>query len=116
LDFLESAIGGAQTIQGVVLRKARFWDKIAKVPINSRQNKVLNRLLEGFQGKLTSSKWAKLAKCSQDTAYRDINDLVDRDILKKDTAGGRSSSYSLADRYSFSEDEDEYPFCGTACW
>ena len=60
-----------------------------------RKQKVLNRLLDGFEGKLTTSKWAKLAKCSQDTAYRDILDLVKRGALKKDPAGGRSTSYSL---------------------
>ena len=63
--------------------------------LNDRQRKVINRLLDGFEGKLTSSKWAKLAKCSQDTALRDIDDLVKRGILVKDAAGGRSTSYSL---------------------
>ena len=65
-------------------------------PLNDRQRDVLNRLLDGFEGKLTTSKWAKLAKCSQDTALRDINDLVDRGILAEDAGGGRSTSYSLA--------------------
>jgi Fic family protein len=60
-----------------------------------RQIKVLNSLLNGFDGKLTTSKWAKIAKCSQDTAYRDILDLVERGALKKDPGGGRSTSYSL---------------------
>jgi hypothetical protein len=62
----------------------------------ARQIKVLNRLLDGFEGKLTTSKWAKLTKCSQDTAYRDILDLVERGALMKDPGGGRSTSYSLA--------------------
>lgn len=66
-----------------------------KAPLNERQIEVLNRLLDGFEGKLTSSKWAKLAKCSQDTADRDIMDLVERGALRKDPAGGRSTSYSL---------------------
>ena len=75
----------------------RVDDYLVK-PINPNQVlSVLNRLLEGFEGKMTSSKWAKLAKCSQDTALRDINDLLDRGILAKDEAGGRSTSYSLAE-------------------
>ena len=64
---------------------------------NDRQRKVINRLLDGFEGKLTSSKWAKLAKCSQDTAHRDIVDLVKRGILAKDAGGGRSTGYSLTE-------------------
>lgn len=98
LACLGRAIDGAQTIQAAVLRKARFWDTVATIPINDRQNKVLNRLLDGFEGKLTSSKWAKIAKCSQDTAHRDILDLVERGILKKEPAGGRSTSYSLTEK------------------
>jgi Fic family protein len=78
-----------------VLRKARFWEVHAGESFNDRQRKIVNRLLNGFEGKLTSSKWASLAKCSQDTANRDINDLVRRGILRKDAAGGRSTSYSL---------------------
>jgi Fic family protein len=77
------------------MHKARFWDAHSKEPLNERQRAILNRLLDGFEGKLTSSKWAKLAKCSQDTALRDIDDLLSRGILSKDPAGGRSSSYSL---------------------
>ena len=67
----------------------------ADEPLNERQRTIINRLLNGFVGKLTSSKYAKLAKCSQDTALRDIDDLVKRDILAKDAGGGRSTSYSL---------------------
>src|SRR5438094_1336225 len=78
-----------------VLRKARFWETHASAAINERQRLVLNKLLSGFEGKLTSSKWAKLEKCSQDTAHRDIQDLIDKGILQKDSAGGRSTSYSL---------------------
>jgi len=95
LECLLRAINGAQEILGDVLAKAQFWDRFAKEPLNERQIKVLNRLLDGFEGKLTTSKWAKLAKCSQDTAYRDILALVDRGALKKDSGGGRSTSYSL---------------------
>jgi Fic family protein len=95
LDCLRRAIGGAQESLGMVLGKARFWERFAREPLNERQIKVLNRLLDGFEGNLTTSKWATLAKCSQDTAYRDILDLVERGALKKDPGGGRSTSYSL---------------------
>jgi hypothetical protein len=74
---------------------ARFWENYAGESLSDRQRKVVSRLLDGFEGKLTSSKWAKLSRCSQDTASRAINDLVKRNILAKDAAGGRSTSYSL---------------------
>ncbi len=77
------------------LGKAHFWERFAKVPLSERQIKVLNRLLDGFEGNLTTSKWAKLAKCLQDTAYRDVLNLVERGALKKDPGGVRSTSYSL---------------------
>jgi len=92
LECLLHAIEGAQGTLSAVLNKAKFWERFAKQPLNERQIKMLNRLLDG---KLTSSKWAKLAKCSQDTAYRDIMDLVERGALQKDPGGGRSTSYSL---------------------
>ncbi len=95
LACLDRAIGGAEETLGGILQKARFWDAIKDQPLNARQHMVINRLLDGFEGKLTSSKWAKLAKTSQDTALRDITDLVDRGILTRDSAGGRSTSYSL---------------------
>lgn len=95
LNCLLRAIEGAQEILSAVLQKARFWERFAKEPLNKRQIKILNRLLDGFEGKLTTSKWAKIAKCSQDTAYRDILDLIDRGALQKDSGGGRSTSYSL---------------------
>jgi len=95
LNCLDRAIEGAQGTLGAVLNKAQFWDRFAKEPLNERQVKILNKLLDGFEGKLTTSKWAKIAKCSQDTAYRDILDLVDRGALQKDPGGGRSTSYSL---------------------
>jgi Fic family protein len=97
LGCMDRAFDGAETILADVLRKARFWEKHAGESFNDRQRKMLNRLLDGFEGKLTSSKWAKIAKCSQDTAGRDIDDLINRRILKKDAAGGRSTSYSLVD-------------------
>ena len=96
LSCLHRAIEGAQGTLGVVLDKARFWNRFAQQSLNERQIKVLNRLLDGFEGKLTTSKWAKLTKSSQDTAYRDIMDLVERGALLKDSGGGRSTSYSLA--------------------
>jgi len=95
LTCLQSAIEGAQETLTDVLGKARFWERFAKEPLNERQIKVLNRLLDGFEGKLTTSKWAKIAKCSQDTAYRDVLDLIERGALQKDAGGGRSTSYSL---------------------
>lgn len=95
LDCLAQAINGAEDALKSVIQKARFWEKFAKEPLNERQIKVLNRLLDAFEGNLTSSKWAKIAKCSQDTAIRDIQDLVNRGALKKNPAGGRSTSYSL---------------------
>lgn len=96
LGCLDRAFDDAETILVTVLQKARFRDTWATAPLNTRQREMINRLLEGFDGKLTSSKWAKIAKTSQDTALRDIEDLVRTGILKKDPAGGRSTSYSLA--------------------
>jgi Fic family protein len=96
LGCLDRAFDGAETTLAAVLGKARFWERHAGAAFNDRQMWVINRLLDGFEGKLTSSKWAKLVKTSQDTALRDIDDLVRRGILAKDAAGGRSTSYSLA--------------------
>jgi len=95
LDCLGRALEGATTILEDVFRKARFWDRHAGESFNDRQRKIIFMLLDGFEGKLTSSKWAAIAKCSQDTASRDIDDLIKRRILVKDKAGGRSTSYSL---------------------
>jgi len=97
LGCLDRAFDGAETILSGVLKKARFWEKHAGASLNDRQRKLINGLLDGFEGKLTSSKWATVAECSQDTAGRDIDDLVKRGILVKDAAGGRSTSYSLAE-------------------
>lgn len=96
LSCLDRAIKGAEDTLSGVLRKARFWETIKHQPLNKRQRTVINRLLEGFDGKLTSSKWATLTKSSPDTALRDITDLVKRGILIRDAGGGRSTSYSLA--------------------
>jgi Fic family protein len=93
---LGRAVDGAQTALGAVLTKARLWESIAGVAINQRQRLVLNRLLDGFEGELTTSKYAKLAKCSQDTALRDILPLVEHGILIRNPSGGRSTSYALA--------------------
>jgi Fic family protein len=96
LGCLARAIAGAQTTLAAVLAKARFWEAIADVTLNDRQRLVLNRLLDGFEGKLKTSKYAKLAKCSQDTALRDILYLAERRILVRNEQGGRSTSYDLA--------------------
>jgi Fic family protein len=96
LGCLGRAIDGAQTTLATVLTKARFWEAIAGLAINDRQRLVLNRLLDGFEGKLTTTKYAKLAKCSQDTALRDILPLVERGILVRNPEGGRSTSYALS--------------------
>lgn len=95
LNCLMSAIKETDTILNHVLFKDDFWNRHAKTVMNARQKKMLNKILEGFEGKLTSSKWAKIAKCSKDTAIRDINDLISKEILKKDEAGGRSTNYEL---------------------
>jgi Fic family protein len=97
LACLGRAFGGTEVTLGAVLRKARFWDKYARVQINARQRNVINRLLDGFTGKLTTTKWAALEKCSHDTALRDIQGLVEHGVLHKDPGGGRSTSYSLVD-------------------
>ncbi|MBI5274609.1 MAG: Fic family protein [Chlamydiales bacterium] len=93
---LGTAIEDASSTFARVLYKSQFWESLTEVSLNERQRKIINRMLDGFEGKLTSSKWAKIAKCSQDTAYRDILDLIDRGILMKNSDGGRSTSYSLA--------------------
>ncbi|MBU0606964.1 MAG: Fic family protein [Armatimonadetes bacterium] len=107
LGCLTRAIAGAQTTLGAVLRKARFWEVVGAAPLNLRQRKVLNRMLDGFEGKLTTSKWAKLAKCSNDTALRDIQPLVDLGLLVRGPAGGRSTSYELVMLPDTQEDDDE---------
>jgi Fic family protein len=92
---LGRAIDGAQKVLEAVLIKAQFWQSIANVSLNNRQRDVINRLLDGFEGKLTTSKWAKLTKVSQDTASRDIARLIEYGILVRNPGGGRSTSYSL---------------------
>ena len=97
LGCLDWAIDGAGHTLAAVLYKARLWHRINRRPVNDRQRLVINRMLNGFQGFLSTSKYAKLAKCSTDTALRDIRKLLDRGILVQNPAGGRSTSYKLAD-------------------
>jgi Fic family protein len=96
LGCLDRAIEGAEHVLAGIFLKAHFWKAHTDKPFNERQRAMINRLFNDFEGKLTSSKWAKLAKCSQDTALRDIDDLVKRDVLVKEPGGGRSTSYALA--------------------
>ncbi len=95
LACLGRSIAAAGTALAAVLTKARFWERAAGIALNDRQRRVLNRLLDGFEGKLTTSKWARLAKCSQDTALRDITALVDHDLLARNPGGGRNTSYRV---------------------
>ncbi|MEO0972494.1 MAG: Fic family protein, partial [Pseudomonadota bacterium] len=95
LACLLRAVRASDTTLDAVILKARFWERFAREPLNDRQIKVMNRLLDGFDGKLTTSKWARMAKCSQDTATRDIKDLIARGALKKNVGGGRSTSYAI---------------------
>jgi len=97
LACLGRAIDGAQTVLRAVLAKAKFWERIGGVTISDRQRLVLNKLLDGFEGKLTTTKYAKLTKSSQDTALRDIADMVEKGVLVRSSEGGRSTSYLLAD-------------------
>ena len=100
LATLHRTVDQAQQALDAVLVTARLWQRWAEpgfAPLNARQLKLVNRLLDGFDGKLTSSKWAAIAKCSPDTALRDITDLLARGILRKSDAGGRSTSYVIAD-------------------
>ena len=95
LNCLINSLKSTDSVLESVLFKANFWTKYSKTLINERQKKMLSKLLDGFDGKLTSSKWAKIAKCSKDTAIRDINDLINKNILQKESAGGRSTNYEL---------------------
>ena len=96
LDTLGSAVTAAQAGLEGVLFKARFWRRWSGTPINARQIKLLNRLLDGFDGKLTSGRWARMAGCSSDTALRDISELIRLGVLAQTEGGGRSTSYELA--------------------
>ncbi len=99
LEWFLACLGNSLKNSGEVLEsvlgKAKFWEKHIQTPLNDRQRLMLNKLLDGFEGKLTSSKWAKITKCSQDTAIRDIQDLISKGILRKEAKGGRSTNYEL---------------------
>lgn len=97
LNCLTNALKSTDSVLTRVLFKADFWQKHIDTAINDRQRKLLNKLMDGFDGKLTSSKWAKIAKCSKDSAVRDINDLIEKGILQKESAGGRSTNYELTE-------------------
>lgn len=96
MNCLGRAVDGAENSLKGILRKAKIWERINEAPVNERQRKVINQLLEGFEGRLSTSKYANFAKCSTDTALRDIKAFVERGILIQDEAGGRSTSYHLA--------------------
>jgi Fic family protein len=85
-----------ESMQNIV-RKAEFWEKHKETPINERQRLMINQLFDNFFGKLTSSKWASITKCSTDTALRDIKDLIEKGILKQEEEGGRSVNYTLVE-------------------
>jgi Fic family protein len=89
-----SLLNTEETLQRV-MQKSDFWDSHSETALNARQRLMLNKLLDGFDGKLKTSKWAKIAKCSADTALRDIKDLVEKGILKQEDSGGRSTNYEL---------------------
>jgi Fic family protein len=96
LGAVHRAVNSAQHTLDAVLGKTKFWQRWSGTSMNERQITLLNRLLDGFDGKLTSSKWASIAKCSPDTALRDINELIALEILRKMSGGGRSTSYEIA--------------------
>jgi len=97
LNCLRSALLTTESDLEEILRKSRFWEIHDRSKFNERQRLVLNRLLDGFEGKLKSSKWARLAKCSPDTALRDIRDLMEKGILQQEQPGGRSTGYVLSE-------------------
>jgi Fic family protein len=97
LGCLGRAFDRTEITLAAVLRKARFWEKHARARVNERQRDIVNCLLDGFEGKLTTTKWATLEKCSHDTALRDIQSLMEIGVLQKDEGGGRSTSYSLVE-------------------
>jgi Fic family protein len=100
LNCLERTISATDETLAAILRKAKFWEKHSGLSFNDRQKIMLNKLLDGFVGKLTSSKWAKIAKTSSDSAIRDINDLLQKDVLVKEAAGGRSTNYILKEDHN----------------
>ena len=97
LNCLKNAMLATENTAQQILRKAEFWILHEHTPINERQRMMLNKLFDGFDGKLQTSKWAKIAKTSADTALRDIKDLVEKGILQQTSEGGRSAHYELVD-------------------
>jgi len=95
LECLKNALDNSKVLLERILVKAQFWRKHQTTSFNERQRKLVNKMLDGIDGKMTSSKWAKMAKCSKDSAVRDINELIDLGILTKEAAGGRSTNYEL---------------------
>jgi len=95
LNTLTDALKASEVQLNRILFKAAFWRNHTNTPLNARQLKLINKLLDGIDGKLTSAKWAKMGKCSKDTAVRDINDLLSKNILQKEAAGGRSTHYLI---------------------
>lgn len=93
--FIDRALSSTEETLASVLAKARFWENHRGLVVNERQRKIINMQFDGFFGKLTSGKWAKIGKCSTDTALYDIKDLVEKGILRKNNEGGRSTNYSL---------------------
>jgi Fic family protein len=98
MECLQQAVDNALSGVQCTLAKAEYWDRFAAVEVNERQRKVINKLWDGFDGNLTTSKWAKICHCSQDTALRDINDLIAKGMLRVGDSGGRSTHYVLAER------------------
>lgn len=97
LQCLDKAMSATDGTLALVMKRKRFWDNNITQSLNDRQRYMLNKLLDNFEGKLTSSKWAKMAKCSQDTAIRDIQDLISKNILEKEASGGRNTNYLVKD-------------------
>ena len=95
LNCLYHALETTEETTRKLIYKSEFWDKHKETELNSRQRLMLNKLLDGFEGKLKSSKWAKIAKCSPDSALRDIKDLIKKGVLKQEVSGGRSTNYEL---------------------
>lgn len=95
LHCLQNAIENADIVLEKVVQKYRFWQKAKECTLNNRQQRMINLLLDNFKGKLNTSKWAKMTKCSTDTALRDIQDLLRKELLIKEPGGGRSTSYTL---------------------
>jgi Fic family protein len=95
IECLNGALDATELTLAKVMLKAKFWERFSKLHLNSRQRIMINKLLDDFEGKLTTIKWGKMAKCSHDTALRDIQDLIGKDILSKDITGGRSTCYTL---------------------